>query len=408
MKSVLITSIGTGLKQDGGYRTTKYRFPDGKEIETQLFLEAIIKSKYRDLDSIVVVGTNTSTWDALLTQESSHTEDLRIAIMEEVENGGISEQKLLLLGAELQKVYNIPFKLQSHTQIIDKNTIGNIFRLYHSISAKIPSGTPVLFDITHGFRSMPILMYQSMQYGSVDEGQREISLIYGEYSPDDKVSFVRDLSNYWTYAQITTALHLFEVRFDGYLLADLLSEHWRDGSKWLRNFSGAIEGNYVLQIEELARQLTNILKGIQKDAYHWWIQEIFQKFKKLEKRFQKESVLSKKVFVLAKLLGEKKMFTQAIIALQVAVEAFVLESLGEENRMGDYDFYQNIGKKHKKELFDECDLRIRNKLYDLEGSRNQIAHGGSKNKNTGHFPQAQNLKNQFNKYQEAVADLFSR
>ena len=62
----LITSIGTGLRKENGYRKTTYRFPSGKELTTSVFLEALLKTGFRDFQQIFITGTFTSDWGTLL------------------------------------------------------------------------------------------------------------------------------------------------------------------------------------------------------------------------------------------------------------------------------------------------------------------------------------------------------
>ena len=45
MHYTLITSLGTGLYQNGGYRNTVYAFENKAQIETNVLLKAIIESK---------------------------------------------------------------------------------------------------------------------------------------------------------------------------------------------------------------------------------------------------------------------------------------------------------------------------------------------------------------------------
>lgn len=81
-------------------------------------------------------------------------------------------------------------------------------------------------------------------------------------------------------------------------------------------------------------------------------------------------------------LAEKKLYTQAVIALQVAVETKIIMRFSDPKNIGDYEKLQEI-----KDLPDYKTLRDEFKTYrrntgnkhslgELEGVRNQIAHGG--------------------------------
>ena len=70
----LITSLGTGMykteQSSDGYRYTDYYFDDTNHFKTRLFMEALIKTKYKNFDQIIIIGTKTSSWDALVNVEN--------------------------------------------------------------------------------------------------------------------------------------------------------------------------------------------------------------------------------------------------------------------------------------------------------------------------------------------------
>lgn len=180
----------------------------------------------------------------------------------------------------METQYNIQVKIFIHTDKIDFDTTEEIFKEYNTIIPYVEKDTDILFDITHGFRTMPILMYQTLQFAArKDNVFRNVELIYGEYIENEKISYVRDLSNYWYYARITDAISIFKSKLDGFDLSNLLGKEYEKYSK------------------------------------------------------------------------------------------------------GDYDFWQTEGKKIRKKII-SSDSKLRKQIFSLENLRNQIAHGGAKNKNT--------------------------
>jgi len=405
-KYALITSIGTGLRKENGYRKTTYRFPSGKEFTTSVFLEALLKTGFRDFRQIFVIGTYTSDWGTLLGAVKGNHEDIHLSLLEEQEkNGRIPDPMVVTLQQILADEFRIPVTIRAHEPKIDSGTIESIFSSYMETMKFIPSDVPILLDITHGFRSMPLLLYQTLQYSVTDEKRRMIELVYGEYIDTEKISLVRDLSSYWFYSEYTTALHLLKERLDGFLLAKLIENEWNEASKWLEKFSGIVQTNFCLQIDDCLRNLKNVLekKLLTKGSAPWWIEAVEDELEKICKRLTKSSKSSS----LAKysvFLAEKKMYTQAIISLQTSVECKMMEYLKREDKIGDYYFWKNEGKTALREILcGEYDLW--KKICDLEHVRNQIAHGGSKNPNGG-APKAENLKNQYASGIKAVNKLF--
>lgn len=403
----LITSIGTGLRKENGYRKTTYRFPSGKEFTTSVFLEALLKTGFRDFQQIFITGTYTSDWGTLLSAVKGKHEDFHLALLEEQEkNNRIPDSMIETLQQILTDEFRIPVTIRAHVPKIDSETIDNIFSSYMETMKFITSDIPILLDITHGFRSMPLLLYQTLQYSVTDGRRRMIELVYGEYIDTEKISFVRDLSRYWFYSEYTTALHLLRERLDGFLLARLIENEWVEASNWLEKFSGIVQTNFCLQIDDCLRNLKNVLEKKQqtKGSAPWWIKAVEDELKKICKRLIKSSQ-SSSLAEYSIFLAEKEMYTQSIISLQTAVECKIMEYLMKKEMIGDYDFWKNEGKTALKEIM-SSDYGLRNKIYTLEYVRNQIAHGGSKNPETGGAPNPENLKNQYASGIKAVKKLF--
>ena len=195
MPYTLISSVGTGMYKDG-YRQTTYTFPDGKTFETRLFLEAILKCKYREIDSVILVGTQTSSWDALV--DNSIDNDLWEQVFSATNQGeGIDGANPLIHRLEeylSNRFANIKFIIKIHTDKVDFDTAESIFKTYNSLVPTIKKENHVLFDITHGFRSMPILLYQALQYSfTQSESLQNVELVYGEYNINTRISIVRTL-----------------------------------------------------------------------------------------------------------------------------------------------------------------------------------------------------------------------
>ena len=71
--TILITNLGKTKKQDGGrYRDAIYHFDDNFQFKSEMFGFALMKwllYKDEELNKVVILGTATSMWDALLELE---------------------------------------------------------------------------------------------------------------------------------------------------------------------------------------------------------------------------------------------------------------------------------------------------------------------------------------------------
>ncbi len=410
MKTTLISMIGTGMyvEKDSGYRTTKYEFRDGNTFETHLFLEALLQNNLgQNIDKIIIVGTITSDWGALIANYNEYTE-LSLKLLENKKI--ISKETFSELEATLSKMYKKDVQIFYHTDEIDSETTEEIFNVYKEISKSIPQGSKILFDITHGFRSMPILLYQTLQYAFQNEFSDSLSIIYGEYIPTEKISKVRDLSGYLEYAEIASGFKLFNERFDGRILAEKLKPYWEDGAKWLKRFTSLVQTNYFIQIFEVQSNLNNVLIKKLPENLPSWVEDVREQLIILNKRLIIKDK-SKLLFEFSKILAEKKLYTQAIIALQVSVEAKGVEMFGDWDKLGDYDYYKQTIRNEFKDFLkngfeQKHGQKAKTRIYELEGVRNQVAHGGAKNKNTGGSPQAENIAKQYDSFAKTVELLF--
>lgn len=406
----LITSIGTGMYKtndngESGYQPTTYLFRDGKKYSTNLFYEAILNSRFKPVKKIIFVGTYTSSWDVLIKKDKN--ENLWSNVLNCVNTTGLQPESELIpeIKNHVRENHSVEIELIIHTNKVDFDTTEEIFKIYNSIIPLVEKDTNILFDITHGFRTMPILMYQALQFASNGKAElKNIELIYGEYV-NTGTSQVRDLSNYWHYARITDAISVFKAKLDGFALANLLGKEFSSYSKVINKISNIVQTNFCLQITEVLKQLKNTLSENYEKTPFW-----FNDIKSFLTEFYKQIFSSKcdaeTIYNFAKYLRKKNLNTQAIISLQLAVETACAEkSDNPEKNKGNYDFWKEEGKKIRDSVT-EHDKKIKDKLKILENFRNQIAHGGARNKarnkEIGSFPMAENFPNIFDSASDGV------
>lgn len=400
MSYTLISLVGTGMYKDG-YRQTEYVFPDGKKITTHIFLKALLEARYRKISKIILVGTVTSGWDMLIDVD----DDLWVTVCEAKEKREISDELIKKVELYLSEKLNIPVVIKYHTDKIDNSSTPEIFDLYSSIIPEI-NDENILFDITHSFRSMPVLLYQALQFSASQNSKiKNIEIVYGEYIEKEKLSYVRDLSSYWKYSQISDALYVFSQKLDGFRLADLIQDEWESGSKAIRRLSEIVQTDFCLQIAEVAAQIRNSVKKYPENAPEWLgkVRDVLLKILKVVGNENKK--MSECLFDFSKLLYERKLNVQAVICLQVTVEAKICENEGHCEEVGNYNWWQDNGKKALNKIKSGNWKDIGNPLTNLEHFRNQIAHGGAKMSN-GSFPHAANIPSIYESGLRGVENLF--
>ena len=356
------------------------------------------------------MGTKTSNWGALISENDFYDEaifSLYESLYSSDKNGkGIQSKDIVSLEGYLTKRFSIPVKLFISSALISEETALDLFSLYSSIVPEISEKSDILFDITHSFRSIPILVYQALQF-SLDglNTKRQVELVYGEYIDSDKVSYVRNLSKYWNFTQFSNALNLFSTKLDGFRLAELISDEWSKGSKAIKRLSEITQLNFSIQIIDVLRQIKNALKEFPKTE-----NSLLLKAKaELEKVYSvyDENSVSKTLYKYSKFLNERNLNVQAVITLQVAVEACIIEKFADvDEQLGDYEWWQSYGKDNLKRLKGNNWKEIGEPLRSLENFRNQAAHGGGKDKNTKQYPSASNIDAIYKKGLKGVEKLF--
>ena len=400
MHYTLITSLGTGLYQNGGYRNTVYAFENKAQIETNVLLKAIIESKQYDIGKIIIIGTKTSSWDILA--EALGDTDFWLLLKDTCSATGIDESLLEKLQHQLTEYYHCPVLLAAHNPVISNETIDELFPVYMDAISHAEETHDILLDITHGFRSMPIFMYQALLFRFSHNENHRIEIIYGEHTSTGTISYIRNLSAYWDISQITEAKNLFFKQLDGKLLAEKLEPWWNTGAKCIRAFSGIVECNFALQIPIIINQIRNSLKTV--PAAPRWIGEI-QAFLQTFEQTVSDQTLAETLYKYANFLAGKKLFVQAVIALQIAVEVKIITAFDKEESsdIGNYDRWQNYYKNFYDELRGKFEHKEKlNRLYTL---RNQIAHGGSTFR-LGGVPQAVNTEHIFKSAEKRVVEFF--
>lgn len=161
MPHTLITFLGKGQKQEGGYRQTTYRFPGGNRRTSPYFGLALLEelsASCSPADHLLVLGTSSSIWDALFFEEMQDS-NLWGELSGQVEKGTVNDTTLARVATDVQqsmqqrKLVNritlrtIPFARDDQEQTA----------ILQQMADCVHDGDTVSLDITHGFRTLPML-----------------------------------------------------------------------------------------------------------------------------------------------------------------------------------------------------------------------------------------------------------
>ena len=108
--------------------------------------------------------------------------------------------------------------------IPDGATEDELWQIFNVLVAAIPAGETVIFDITHGFRSQPVLSLLVASFLRVAKGIRLEALLYGAYERDRENSPVFDLTPFVAMLDWANATERFLETGDARKIASLIRE----------------------------------------------------------------------------------------------------------------------------------------------------------------------------------------
>jgi CRISPR-associated DxTHG motif protein len=192
MKALTFVGLGTG----DGYRTAKY-LHQGKVVESNLFPIALYEFFQPDRMTVFVTKQSRERyWDELCQQ---------------------------LAGKITPEAVEIPWGGKRD----------ELWAIFDRVVSSVDEGEEVLFDITHGFRSLPFVVFLAVAYLRVVKSVRVRGVVYGAFDARDEEGRapVFDLSPFLSLLDWLAAVHLFRRSGSAAdlsrLLREIQAEAWR-------------------------------------------------------------------------------------------------------------------------------------------------------------------------------------
>ena len=281
MAKVLISFLGTGSpnknsnsqspnSSDRQYRTAKYHFSNNEENEHTFVAAAL--AEHNNIDKVILIGTVHSMWEEVyryFTEKNGKSldEDIYFQILEHCENATHKS------GLTLPHKKLIEQSIGSNAKIIlikyginDEETQENINNVL-GIEQELNEKDEVIVDITHSFRSLPIMIMNLLIYlQTVSKKKINISHVYYgmlEVSKELGHAPVAELSSMLDISKWITGAYAFENFGNAYQIADLIKNENKDVSERLRRFSNLMNLNHL----GLLKNEINSLKAIKNTTY---------------------------------------------------------------------------------------------------------------------------------------------
>ncbi len=195
MKALTFVGLGTG----DGYKAARYSY-EGRVVESNLF--------------------------PLALYEFFRPERMTVFVTKESRQRYWQELCEKLAGKIVPEAVEIPWGGKSD----------ELWTIFDRVVESVDEGEEVLFDITHGFRSLPFVVFLAVAYLRVVKNIRVRGVVYGAFEARDSEGRapVFDLSPFLSLLDWLAAVHLFRRSGSAgdlaRLLKDIQAQAWRDRS----------------------------------------------------------------------------------------------------------------------------------------------------------------------------------
>ena len=226
MAKILISSLGTGWNikdSDSEYQATNYII-EGKEYEDESFISKSLIEHY-NIDKVILLGTNKSMWDGAYL---GFTND-RIDDNWETLNSGKLGEGITLDNLKIMEQVLDDYMDKSGSLCLmvnygqNEDEMWENFEIMYTINQHIDEGDEVYLDITHAFRSLPILLFIVMEFMHMMREDFKLSgLLYGMLS--NNKSPVIDLKIFFELLDWAKAVNNFKKYANSGQLVRLMTE----------------------------------------------------------------------------------------------------------------------------------------------------------------------------------------
>ena len=226
MAKVLISSLGTGWNvkdSDSEYQVTDYII-EGKPYKNESFISKSLIEHY-DIDKVILLGTNKSMWDGAYLGFTNDRLDENWEILNNGKLGnGVTLDNLKIMEQVLDEYMG---KSGSLCLMVNygqnEDEMWENFEIMYAINQHIQEGDEVYLDITHAFRSLPILLFIVMEFMHMMREDFKLSgLLYGMLS--NKESPVIDLKIFFELLDWAKAVNNFKKYANSGQLVRLMTD----------------------------------------------------------------------------------------------------------------------------------------------------------------------------------------
>ena len=331
MSRVLIAGIGGGKnKETGTYRVANYKIED-KVYEKRSFITSALEEHY-EIDKTIFIGTTGSMWDNLYEYycnryDKEYDENYHLELMGVIDNATMDTDIYSLNIAKFNETFKDKILAIVTKYGMNELEIFENFNLIIQLQNELKDGDEVYLDITHSFRSNAFWMFLVMNYlTDVEDKKITVKAItYGMLEAQKEgVAPVVDLNAFYKILQWIKGANNFKNYGNSYLIEQNIENEKL--SKKLRNFSDALNMNYIASLRQSINSLKKLeediksLEGPAKLIIPKVIKDFMDRFATEEKDYLFQAELAKWHF-------EQKRYAMAYININESIIGFIMDAL---------------------------------------------------------------------------------
>lgn len=366
----------------GKLHLSNYTFDNQPPCETQFFAEAIVE--FFSPKSLYIFATESAAREPVSEENKCE----RLSYLKE----------LLHRRTEVKPI--IIKEGSDETELWD---------IFGDVVDNINDNDTVLFDITHGFRSLPFLTFLALAYVStVKSGVTIERVIYGAYEAverDNPNKPVFDLTPFVSLLNWMNAVNVFQNYGDARPIADLGVQN--DIAKALANLSNALLTNRTLEAQSAAMTFNSLtFDETQQPPFKMLVKQLKQSYSQMAANEPedkpKESL--KKQYQQIKWYMDNQHYLQAITLMRewlISWKCFRDDKkwLNADERSNVEGEFKNIDENNPFAALDP-DISAATKLWNGCKIRNDLAHCGMRNNPKKAKQAISEIKKLFTKFKE--------
>jgi len=391
MAKVLISFLGTGGvitndqnvspvhdKEPRQYRTTNYYLGD-KFLGEYSFVSLALRKEFK-ADKAIMIGTTRSMWEEVysslkIKHDPSYqaiNDDIYFDIADYCENSSYQSDLFLPHQDKIEEELG----KESHVVLIkyglDESEIQENINRILSLEQFINNGDELIIDITHSFRSLPILITQLMLYlKTISKKKITIShLFYG------MLDITKEMNNRTPIVDLASVININDWIIGAYSLqnygngtkiSELIKKENKNVSTLISDFSNAMNLNHILAIQSQVQRLAGI-KNVKYSSkvYEMILSSTITEFVNSFKDIKKESVFE---LYLAEWQAKHHNYAAAYISIIESIVSYVCE-------INDLDSKSEECRNKAKEIIhkNSAYINIKKGFISLNENRKKVAH----------------------------------